>query len=209
MSAHKPAAKVAVLIAAVLILVLIGFGIVRALSGGDDDGKDHGTQASVTAASASSSSQSASRTSSSSASKTSSAEPTVTETAYAEPTDFQATEPTLLYCDQGALTILGTFSDGTRRPTPECDTANHRRAVRAETVCGSLNGRLMYPDEWVELCNGGRPMESGDLNGYPDDDDSYNSDDSYDADASDGYDSAYESNSGYGETSAASTESAY
>ena len=76
-----------------------------------------------------------------------------------------ATEPELLYCDPGNLTIIGTFSDGTERPTELCDTPSHRRSVRAEEVCGSLDGRYKYPDEWAELCNGGLPPSASD---YPD-----------------------------------------
>lgn len=76
-----------------------------------------------------------------------------------------AAEPELLYCDPGNLTIIGTFSDGTERPTELCDTPSHRRSVRAEEVCGSLDGRYKYPDEWAELCNGGLPPSDSD---YPD-----------------------------------------
>ena len=73
-----------------------------------------------------------------------------------------AAEPELLYCDPGNLTIIGTFSDGTQRPTELCDTPAHRRSARAEGVCGSLDGRYKYPDEWAELCNGGLPPSDSD-----------------------------------------------
>lgn len=73
--------------------------------------------------------------------------------------------PELLYCDPGNLTILGTFSDGTERPTELCDTPSHRRSVRAEEVCGGQDGRYKYPEEWAELCNGGLPPSDSD---YPD-----------------------------------------
>lgn len=76
-----------------------------------------------------------------------------------------AAEPELLYCDPGNLTIIGTFSDGTERPTELCDTPSHRRSVRAEEVCGGLDGRYKYPEEWAELCNGGLPPSDSD---YPD-----------------------------------------
>lgn len=71
-------------------------------------------------------------------------------------------EPELLYCDPGNLTIIGTFSDGTQRPTELCDTPSHRRSVRAEEVCGSLDGRYKYPEEWADLCNGGLPPSDSD-----------------------------------------------
>ncbi|WP_411708065.1 hypothetical protein ACLI1L_000730 [Corynebacterium sp. LaCa117] len=73
-----------------------------------------------------------------------------------------AAEPELLYCDPGNLTILGTFSDGTQRPTELCDTPAHRRSARAEGVCGSLDGRYKYPEEWADLCNGGLPPSDSD-----------------------------------------------
>lgn len=76
-----------------------------------------------------------------------------------------AAEPELLYCDPGNLTIIGTFSDGTERPTELCDTPSHRRSVRAEEVCGGEEGRYKYPEEWAELCNGGIPPSNSD---YPD-----------------------------------------
>ena len=80
-----------------------------------------------------------------------------------------AAEPELLYCDPGNLTILGTFSDGTERPTELCDTPSHRRSVRAEEVCGSQDGRYKYPEEWAELCNGGLPPSDSDYSESYDD----------------------------------------
>lgn len=85
-----------------------------------------------------------------------------------------AEEPELLYCDPGNLTIIGTFSDGTQRPTELCDTPAHRRSARAEGVCGSLDGRYKYPEEWAELCNGGLPPSYSDsFNDYGDVDAGY------------------------------------
>lgn len=75
-----------------------------------------------------------------------------------------AAEPELLYCDIG-LGAFGHFSDGSWHPTELCNTPELQRSVRAEAVCGSLDGRHKYPDEWAELCNGGLPPSDSD---YPD-----------------------------------------
>ena len=128
--------------------------------------------AETSTSSSASSSSSATSSSSSTSSATTSSEEAMTE----EPADSiaaepetqpqaAAAEPELLYCDPGNLTIIGTFSDGTQRPTELCDTPAHRRSARAEGVCGSLDGRYKYPDEWAELCNGGLPPSDSD---YPD-----------------------------------------
>lgn len=60
-------------------------------------------------------------------------------------------EPTLVECENG-LTIMGLYSDGIWRSTPECDTPEHRRSAQAEGVCGGLYGREEQPELWAELC---------------------------------------------------------
>ena len=97
-----------------------------------------------TTSSTTSSSSATSSSSTASSAATSSGEESMPEepanSVAAEPeTQAQAAvaEPELLYCDPGNLTILGTFSDGTQRPTDLCDTPAHRRAARAEGVCGN------------------------------------------------------------------------
>lgn len=95
-----------------------------------------------------------------------------------------AAEPELLYCDPGNLTIIGTFSDGTQKPTELCDTPAHRRSARAEGVCGSLEGRYKYPEEWAELCNGGIPPSDSDYSeSYDDIDAGYTPESGADTDA--------------------------
>ena len=82
-------------------------------------------------------------------------------------------EPELLYCDDG-LGAFGHFSDGSWHPTELCNTPELQRAVRAEEVCGSLDGRYKYPEEWAELCNGGLPPSDSDsFNDYGDVDAGY------------------------------------
>ncbi len=134
-----------------------------------------------TTSSTTSSSSATSSSSTASSAATSSSEESVAE----EPADSVAperetqveaavAEPELLYCDPGNLTIIGTFSDGTQRPTELCDTPAHRRSARAEGVCGSLDGRYKYPEEWAELCNGGLPPSDSDpFNDYGDVDAGY------------------------------------
>lgn len=78
-----------------------------------------------------------------------------TEESGAQP-QAAATEPELLYCEIG-LGAFGRFSDGSSHQTELCNTPALQRSVRAEGVCGGLNGHLLYPDEWPELCNGGAP----------------------------------------------------
>lgn len=125
-----------------------------------------------TGTSSSATSSSSTSSSSTTTSSTTSSEEAMTEepaeSIAAEPEtqpQAAAAEPKLLYCDPGNLTIIGTFSDGTERPTELCDTPSHRRSVRAEEVCGGLEGRYKYPEEWAELCNGGLPPSDSD---YPD-----------------------------------------
>lgn len=133
------------------------------------------TSATTSSSSATSSSSTASSVATSSGEESMSEEPAHSVAAEPE-TQAQAAvaEPELLYCDPGNLTILGTFSDGTQRPTDLCDTPAHRRAARAEGVCGSLDGRYKYPEEWAELCNGGLPPSDSDtFNDYGDVDAGY------------------------------------
>lgn len=128
--------------------------------------------AETSTSSSATSTSSATSSSSTTSSTTTSSEEAMTEepadSVAAEPEtqpQAAAAEPELLYCDPGNLTIIGTFSDGTERPTELCDTPSHRRSVRAEAVCGGLDGRYKYPEEWAELCNGGLPPSDS---GYPD-----------------------------------------
>ena len=125
------------------------------------------TSTSPSATSSSSTSSSSTTTSSTTSSEEAMTEEPAESVAPEPETQPQAVaaEPELLYCDPGNLTIIGTFSDGTQRPTELCDTPAHRRSARAEGVCGSLDGRYKYPDEWAELCNGGLPPSDSD---YPD-----------------------------------------
>ncbi|MEJ4118558.1 hypothetical protein [Corynebacterium marquesiae] len=84
-----------------------------------------------------------------------------------------AAEPELLYCDIG-LGAFGHFSDGSWHPTELCNTPELQRSVRAEAVCGDLEGRYKYPEEWAELCNGGLPPSDSDsFNDYGDVDAGY------------------------------------
>ena len=112
-----------------------------------------------TSSSATSTSSATSSSSTTSSTTTSSEEAMAEEPAdsvAAEPetqTQAAAAEPELLYCDPGNLTILGTFSDGTQKPTELCDTPAHRRSARAEGVCGNPNGRYEFPEEYAELCH--------------------------------------------------------
>lgn len=121
-----------------------------------------------TASSTTSSSSATSSSSTASSAATSSEESVAEEPANSvapepEPqAEAAVAEPELLYCDPGNLTIIGTFSDGTQRPTELCDTPAHRRSARAEGVCGSLDGRYKYPEEWADLCNGGLPPSDSD-----------------------------------------------
>lgn len=125
------------------------------------------TSTSPSATSSSSTSSSSTTTSSTTSSEEGMTEEPAESVAPEPETQPQAVaaEPELLYCDPGNLTIIGIFSDGTERPTELCDTPSHRRSVRAEEVCGSLDGRHKHPDEWAELCNGGLPPSDSD---YPD-----------------------------------------
>ena len=122
------------------------------------------SSASSTSSATSSSSSTSSATTSSEETETEEPEESIAPEPEAQP-PAAAAEPELLYCDPGNLTILGTFSDGTERPTELCDTPSHRRSVRAEEVCGGQDGRYKYPEEWAELCNGGLPPSDSD---YPD-----------------------------------------
>ena len=147
--------------------------------------------AETSTSSSATSTSSATSSSSSTSSATTSSEEAMTEepadSVAAEPeTQPQAVaaEPELLYCDPGNLTILGTFSDGTERPTELCDTPSHRRSVRAEEVCGGLEGRYKYPEEWAELCNGGLPPSDSDFpDNYGDLDAGYTPESGADTDA--------------------------
>ena len=143
-----------------------------------------------TSSSATSTSSATSSSSTTSSTTTSSEEAMAEEPAdsvAAEPetqTQAAAAEPELLYCDPGNLTILGTFSDGTERPTELCDTPSHRRSVRAEEVCGGQDGRYKYPEEWAELCNGGLPPSDSDYSdSYGDLDAGYTPESGADTDA--------------------------
>lgn len=77
------------------------------------------------------------------------------QSSVAAPAAGTAAEPTFVACDDGMLTAKGRYSDGSWRDTPECDTEQHRRAVRAEAVCGGP-----YPPagttqaEYAALCGG-------------------------------------------------------
>lgn len=119
-----------------------------------------------TGTSTSSSSSSPSESSSSSVDQSTTQEPTsetpaepetqvATEESGAQP-QAAAAEPELLYCEMD-LGAVGRFSDGSSHQTELCNTPALQRSVRAEGVCGGLNGHLLYPDEWPELCNGGAP----------------------------------------------------
>ena len=112
------------------------------------------TSATTSSSSATSSSSTASSATTSSSEESMSEEP-ANSVAPEPETQAQAAvaEPELLYCDPGNLTILGTFSDGTQRPTDLCDTPAHRRAARAEGVCGNPSGRYEFPEEYAELCH--------------------------------------------------------
>ena len=120
-----------------------------------------------TSTSSSSSSSSSSASSSSSVARSTTQEPTTetpaepeaqvaTEESGAQPQAAAAPEPELLYCEMG-LGAFGRFSDGSSHQTELCNTPALQRSMRAERVCGGLNGHLLYPDEWPELCNGGAP----------------------------------------------------
>lgn len=113
------------------------------------------TSTSSSATSSSSTSSSSSTTSSTTSSEESMTEEPAESVAPEPETQPQAAaaEPELLYCDPGNLTILGTFSDGTQKPTELCDTPAHRRSARAEGVCGNPNGRYEFPEEYAELCH--------------------------------------------------------
>lgn len=119
-----------------------------------------------TSTSISASSSSPSATSSSSIAQSTTQEPTTeiptepeTQVAAEEPgaqPQAAAAEPELLYCEIG-LGAFGKFSDDSSHQTELCNTPALQRSMRAERVCGGLNGHLLYPDEWPELCNGGAP----------------------------------------------------
>ena len=127
-----------------------------------------------TSSSATSTSSATSSSSTTSSTTTSSEEAMAEEPAdsvAAEPetqTQAAAAEPELLYCDPGNLTILGTFSDGTQKPTELCDTPAHRRSARAEGVCGNPNGRYEFPEEYAELCHYDPPEYQPDESGWSD-----------------------------------------
>lgn len=108
----------------------------------------------TSSSSATSSSSTASSAATSSSEESMAEEPTNSVVSDPEPqAQAAAAEPELLYCDPGNLTILGTFSDGTQKPTELCDTPAHRRSARAEGVCGNPNGRYEFPEEYAELCH--------------------------------------------------------
>lgn len=127
--------------------------------------------AETSTSSSATSTSSATSSSSSTSSTTISSEEAMTEepadSVAAEPEtqpQAAAAEPELLYCDDG-LGAFGHFSDGSWHPTELCNTPGLQKAMRAEEVCGSQDGRYKYPEEWAELCNGGLPPSDS---GYPD-----------------------------------------
>lgn len=124
------------------------------------------TSTSSSATSSSSTSNSSTTTSSTTSSEESMTEEPAESAAPEPETQPQAAaaEPELLYCDIG-LGAFGHFSDGSWHPTELCNTPELQRSVRAEAVCGGLEGRYKYPEEWAELCNGGLPPSDSD---YPD-----------------------------------------
>ena len=146
-----------------LLGALLTFSI-SACSSPDADPSPSEEESTSTSTSSSSSSPSAS--SSSSVAQATTQEPTSETPAEPETqvtteelgTQPQAAtpEPELLYCEIG-LGAVGRFSDGSSHQTELCNTPALQRSVRAEGVCGGLNGHLLYPDEWPELCNGGAP----------------------------------------------------
>lgn len=83
--------------------------------------------------------------------QSSAAAPAAAEESGPVPGDAEHVEPTLVECENG-LTVMGLYSDGTWRSTPECDTPEHRRSSRAEGVCGGLHAREEQPELWAELC---------------------------------------------------------
>ena len=148
--------------------LLLGAALTLILSACSSPDSETSTETSTSSSATSTSSVTSS--SSSTSSTTTSSEEAMTEepeeSIVPEPEtqpQAAAAEPELLYCDPGNLTILGTFSDGTERPTELCDTPSHQRSVRAEEVCGGLEGRYKYPEEWAELCNGGLPPSDSDF----------------------------------------------
>ena len=151
--------------------LILGAAVTLFLSACSSPDSESSPETSTTSSTTSSSSATSSSSTASSATTSSSEESMAeepTNSVVPEPeTQAEAAiaEPELLYCDPGNLTIIGTFSDGTQRPTELCDTPAHRRSVRAEAVCGGLDGRYKYPEEWAELCNGGLPPSDSD---YPD-----------------------------------------
>ena len=139
--------------------LILGAALTLFLSACSSPDSEPSAETSTTSATTSSSSATSSSSTASSAATSSSEESMPEEPAHsvaAEPetqAEAAAAEPELLYCDPGNLTILGTFSDGTQRPTDLCDTPAHRRAARAEGVCGNPNGRYEFPEEYAELCH--------------------------------------------------------
>lgn len=139
--------------------LILGAALTPFLSACSSPDSEPSAETSTTSSTTSSSSATSSSSTASSATTSSSEESMSEEPANSvapEPeTQAQAAvaEPELLYCDPGNLTILGTFSDGTQRPTDLCDTPAHRRAARAEGVCGNPSGRYEFPEEYAELCH--------------------------------------------------------
>lgn len=131
------------------------------------------TSTSSSAASSSSTSSSLTTTSSTTSSEEAMTEEPAESVAPEPETQAAAAEPELLYCDIG-LGAFGHFSDGSWHPTELCNTPELQRSVRAEAVCGGLEGRYKYPEEWAELCNGGLPPSDSDYpNSYGDIDAGY------------------------------------
>ena len=160
--------------------LFVGVALTLFLSACSSPDSETSPETSATSSTTSSSTATSSSSTASSAATSSSEESVAEKPAHSvapEPktqAEAAAAEPELLYCDPGNLTIIGTFSDGTERPTELCDTPAHRRSVRAEGVCGSLDGRYKYPEEWAELCNGGLPPSDSDsFNDYGDVDAGY------------------------------------
>ena len=156
--------------------LILGAALTLFLSACSSPDSESSPETSTSTTSSSSTVSSSSSTSSTASSEEAPSEEPADDIAAEPEAQAQAAtaEPELLYCDPGNLTIIGTFSDGTQRPTELCDTPAHRRSARAEGVCGSLDGRYKYPEEWAELCNGGLPPSDADsFNDYGDVDAGY------------------------------------
>lgn len=132
-----------------LLGALLTFSI-SACSSPDADPSPSEEESTSTSTSSSSSSPSAS--SSSSVAQATTQEPTSETPAEPETqvtteelgTQPQAAtpEPELLYCEMG-LGAVGRFSDGSSHQTELCNTPALQRSVRAEAVCGGINGHLL------------------------------------------------------------------